>query len=328
MANTRAWGGLPSIAPMLATLGQLPPDDLDRRYGYEVKWDGVRAVAYLAEGQCHLVSRNDHDITVAYPELDPPAHLTKGKLILDGEIVAFDEHGKPSFAALQPRMHLRDPARIARRREANPVAYIVFDVMHRDGRDLTGLTYKDRREVLKGLNVASAPAWRTSDYRVGGGAELYRATKESGLEGIIAKRLDSPYLAGRRSPDWIKIKHVRTQEVVIGGWTEGEGRRQGGVGALLLGIPGEKGLDFVGHVGTGFTEDSLADLGKRLAKLKTDSSPFAKRLPAPTARAAHWVRPKLVGEVVYAERTRDGLLRTPAWRGLRPDKEPRDVRPE
>jgi bifunctional non-homologous end joining protein LigD len=325
MPNTREWGGLPSIAPMLATLGQLPPDDLDRDYGYEVKWDGVRAVAYLAEGECHLVSRNDHDITVAYPELDPPGHLAKGKLVLDGEIVAFDEQGKPSFAALQPRMHLRDPARIARRRESNPVVYIVFDIMHRDGRDLTGLTYEDRRGVLKELNVASAPAWRTSDYRVGDGAALYRATKESGLEGVIAKRLDSPYLAGRRSPDWIKVKHVRTQEVVIGGWTEGEGRRHGGVGALLLGIPGAQGLDFVGHVGTGFTEDSLADLGKRLAKLKTDTSPFARPLPSATARAAHWVRPKLVGEVVYAERTREGLLRTPSWRGLRPDKAPSDV---
>jgi bifunctional non-homologous end joining protein LigD len=313
---------------MLATLGQLPPHNLDHRYGYEVKWDGVRAVAYLTEGQCQLVSRNDHDITAAYPELDPPDHLTKEKLVLDGEIVAFDEQGRPSFAALQPRMHLRDPARIARRRASNPVVYIVFDVMHRDGRDLTTLSYRDRRNILEELSVASAPAWRTSDYRVGDGMALYRATRESGLEGVIAKRLDSPYLPGRRSPDWIKVKHVRTQEVVIGGWTEGEGRRRGGIGALLLGIPGEQGLDFVGHVGTGFTEDSLVDLGKRLVKLKTDSSPFTVRLPTATARAAHWVRPKLVGEVVYAERTRDGLLRTPSWRGLRPDKAPRDVRPE
>lgn len=310
---------------MLATLGQLPPDDLDDQYGYEVKWDGVRAVAYLGRGGCHLVSRNDRDITDAYPELAAPEHLTGGRLVLDGEIVAFDAQGKPSFAALQPRMHLRDRARIERRRESNPVVYVVFDVMHRDGRNLTGLTYRERRDILDGLKTDSAPAWRRSDYRIGDGAALYRATRESGLEGVIAKRLDSTYQPGRRSPDWIKVKHVRTQEVVIGGWTRGEGRRSGSIGALLLGIPGEKGLDFVGHVGTGFTDETLEDLGKRLGRLATDDSPFAGRLPASAERAARWVRPSLVGEVVYAERTRDGRLRTPSWRGLRPDKAPRDV---
>lgn len=310
---------------MLATIGRLPPDELDDRYGYEVKWDGVRAVAYLGQGSCRLISRNDRDITAAYPELAPPDHLLGGELVLDGEIVAFDARGRPSFAALQPRMHLRDPARIERQRKSNPVVYLVFDVMYRDGRDLTGLAYRDRREILDALKADSAPAWRRSDYRIGGGAALYDATREAGLEGVIAKRLESAYEAGRRSPDWIKVKHVRTQEVVIGGWTSGEGRRAGSVGALLLGIPGEQGLAFVGHVGTGFTEQTLRDLGRRLHRLEIRDSPFSARLPAAAERAAHWVRPQLVGEVVYAERTRDGRLRTPSWRGLRADKSAADV---
>jgi bifunctional non-homologous end joining protein LigD len=325
--GTRGWAGLPKIAPMLATIGRLPPDELDDRYGYEVKWDGVRAVAYLSRGRWQLISRNDRDITAAYPELTPPDHLLGGKLVLDGEIVAFDERGKPSFAALQPRMHLRDSARIERQRRSNPVVYIVFDVMYRDGRDLTGLAYRERREILDALKADSAPAWRRSDYRIGDGAALYGATREAGLEGVIAKRLDSTYEPGRRSPDWIKVKHVRTQEVVIGGWTSGEGRRAGSVGALLLGIPGGEGqgLTFVGHVGTGFTDQTLQDLGRRLHRLEVRDSPFSDRLPAAAERAAHWVRPQLVGEVVYAERTRDGRLRTPSWRGLRPDKSPADV---
>lgn len=328
MSSARKWAGLPSIAPMLASLGQLPPDDLDDEYGYEVKWDGVRAIAYLGRSDYHLVSRNDHDISAAYPELAPPDKLAGKGIVLDGEIVAFDEEGKPSFAALQPRMHLRDEARIERRRKTNPVAYVVFDVMYRAGKDLTRLTYRERRDILGELKTDSAPAWRRFDYQIGDGAALYRATRESGLEGVIAKRLDSTYQAGRRSADWIKVKHVKMQEVVVGGWTLGDGRRADSIGALLLGIPGEKGLDFVGHVGTGFTDETLKDLHKRLDDLKTDDSPFTGHLPPSAERAAQWVRPKLVGEVVYAERTRDGRLRTPSWRGLRPDKKPGDVRPE
>jgi bifunctional non-homologous end joining protein LigD len=313
---------------MLATPGHLPPEDYDDQYGYEIKWDGVRAIAYVGEGRFHLISRNDRDITEAYPELAAPGRTASARLVLDGEIVAFDEAGKPSFAALQHRMHLRDAARIARQQDRNPVLYLVFDVMHRDGRDLTGLGYRDRRAVLDDVGVDSVESWKRSAYHVGDGAALYEATRESGLEGVIAKRLDSAYRAGRRSPDWIKIKHVRTQEVVIGGWTSGAGRREGSIGALLLGIPGEEGLAFVGHVGTGFTDQTLDDLGDRLRRLEADRSPFAGDLPATVQRGAHWVRPKLVGEVVYTERTRDGRLRTPSWRGLRPDKAPRDVRPE
>ncbi len=321
-----AWAGMRAIAPMLATPGRLPPDDEDALYGYEVKWDGVRAVGYLSRDEFKLVSRNDRDITVAYPELEPPRRLAEGGLVVDGEIIAFDDAGRPSFGALQPRMHLRDPARIARRRERTPVVYVLFDVLRYDGERITGREYRQRREVLDSLDLSSPATWRRPAYRVGDGARMYESTRESGLEGVMAKRLASPYRPGRRSADWLKIKHVRTQEVVVGGWTPGEGRRRGTFGSLLLGIPdGGSGLAFVGLVGSGFTDRTLADLDRRLAALSERRSPFGGPIPGPIAREARWVRPELVGEVVYSERTRDGMLRSPVWRGLRPDKSPEDV---
>ncbi len=337
------WAGMKAIAPMLAVLGRLPSEEEDARFGYEIKWDGVRAIGYLNDDQFRLVSRNDRDITAAYPELVPPKRFAAPGLIVDGEIVAFDEQGKPSFAALQPRMHLRDPDRIARRSERTPVAYIVFDVLRHDDQRVTGQTYRERRELLASLDLSPAPTWQAPEYRVGDGAQLYEATRSAGLEGLIAKRLDSTYQPGRRSGDWVKVKHVLTQEVVIGGWTPGEGRREGTIGSLLLGIPdsatGAKGrrkrsqrerlsLRYVGLVGTGFSDKTLKDLDKRLTSLAADDSPFAGRVPSSIEREARWVRPRLVGEVVYAERTRDGLLRTPSWRGLRTDKAPDEVRPE
>ncbi len=332
MANETTWAGLRAIAPMLATPGQLPSAAQDELFGYEVKWDGVRAVGYLGKDRFQLISRNDRDITGAYPELTPERSRRRG-FVVDGEIVAFDANGRPSFAALQQRMHVRDEARIARLSERTPVVYIVFDVLRVGARSLIDEAYRERREALGSLDLAAVPSWRVPDYQSGGGAGLYAATREQGLEGVIAKRLESTYQPGRRSADWIKVKHVRTQEVVVGGWTPGEGRRHGAIGSLLLGIPvagdGKAGgLEFVGLVGTGFSEQTLADLGKRLDALATERSPFAGRVPAAIEREARWVRPKLVGEVVYAERTRDGMLRTPSWRGLRPDKAPGDVKVE
>lgn len=324
-----SWAGMRAVAPMLATLGRLPPDDEDGLYGYEVKWDGVRAVGYLSRDEFRLVSRNGRDITVAYPELLAPGRVAGHGLVVDGEIVAFDQAGRPSFGALQPRMHLREPGRIARQRERNPVAYVLFDVLRYDGQRITGHEYRERRAVLDSLDLSSVPAWRRPAYRAGEGALLYETTRESGLEGVMAKRLDSGYQPGRRSADWLKIKHVRTQEVVVGGWTPGEGRRRGTFGSLLLGVPDEgSALAFVGLVGTGFTERTLADLDRRLAALAEDRSPFDGPVPGAIEREARWVRPTLVGEVVYSERTRDGMLRTPVWRGLRPDKKPEDVRAE
>ncbi|HEY3868500.1 MAG TPA: non-homologous end-joining DNA ligase [Actinocrinis sp.] len=323
-----SWAGLPGIKPMLATLGQLPPAAQDPDFAYEIKWDGVRAVGYVAGHRFHLVSRNDRDITVAYPELVPGRAPAGGDLVLDGEIVAFDRQGKPSFAALQPRMHLRDETRIARESERSPAAYVVFDVLHRHGRDLTRLPYRERRDILESIELPDGSGWQCPAYQLGDGAALYAATREQGLEGVMAKAAGSLYRPGARSADWIKVKHLHEQEVVVGGWTEGEGRRAGVFGALLLGVPGEHGLDYVGNVGTGFTDRDLHELGRRLEALAADRSPFAGHLPASAARAAHWVEPELVAEVTYVERTRDGYLRTPSWRGLRTDKEPADINVE
>jgi bifunctional non-homologous end joining protein LigD len=285
----------------------------------------VRAVIYGAAGEVRVVSRNDRDVTVAYPELrDLGEALGDVSAVLDGEIVARDPTGRISFMALQPRMHVRNPAQIRRLREEVPVTYKMFDLLYLDGHMTIGLSYVQRRELLESLRL-EGPHWDTPPYLKGGGAEALAASKEQGLEGIVAKRLDSIYEPGRRSRAWIKVKHTRTQEVIIGGWAPGKGRREGTIGALLLGIPGPEGLEYVGQVGTGFTRETLDDLYRRLRPLQRKTPPFAHPLPTRDAKDAHWVTPKLVGEVEFGEWTRDGRLRQPSWRGLRPDKTPDEV---
>jgi bifunctional non-homologous end joining protein LigD len=313
------------IRPMLATLGELPPPGEDDEYGYEMKWDGLRAVIYIADGRVRVVTRNDRDVTVAYPELrDLAAALGDVPAVLDGEIVACDPAGRISFMALQPRMHVRNPVEIRRLREQTPVTYQVFDLLFLDGHLTTGLPYVQRRELLESLGL-HGPHWDTPPYTKGGGGRALAASKEQRLEGIVAKRLDSVYEPGRRSSAWIKVKHTRTQEVVIGGWTPGKGRREGTIGALLLGIPGPAGLEYVGQVGTGFTRETLDALYRTLRPLERKTPPFAQPLPTRDAKDANWVTPKLVGEVEFGEWTRDGRLRQPSWRGLRPDKSPDEV---
>jgi bifunctional non-homologous end joining protein LigD len=319
--------GMPDlIRPMLATLGELPPSTEDRRYAYENKWDGVRAVVYVKGDGVRVMTRNDIDVTRTYPELAGIAGSAGGlSLVLDGEIVAFDpDRGGVSFGALQPRMHVQNPAQIRRLVEQVPVTYCVFDLLYLDGHRTTELSYRERRELLEGLGLRG-PHWDTPAVVGGGGAEALAASKRLGLEGVVAKRLDAAYEPGRRSRAWIKVKNVTTQEVVIGGWTPGQGRRAGTIGSLLLGIPAEDGLEFVGGVGTGFTQQMLDDLYGRLRPLERKTSPFARELPARDRRDAHWVTPRLVGEVTFGEWTRDGRLRHPAWRGLRPDKAPDEV---
>jgi bifunctional non-homologous end joining protein LigD len=314
------------IRPMLATLGELPPSAEDHRYAYENKWDGVRAVVYIEGDRVRVMTRNDIDVTRTYPELGGLAGSGGGlSLVLDGEIVAFDpERGGVSFGALQPRMHVQNPAQIRRLVEQVPVTYCVFDLLYLDGHRTTELSYRERRELLEGLGL-HGPHWDTPAVVSGGGAEALAASKRLGLEGVVAKRLDSTYEPGRRSRAWVKVKNFTTQEVVIGGWTPGQGRRAGTVGSLLLGIPSEDGLEFVGGVGTGFTQQMLDELYGRLRPLERKTSPFARELPARDRKGAHWVTPRLVGEVTFGEWTRDGRLRHPAWRGLRPDKAPDEV---
>ncbi|MGZ4602722.1 MAG: non-homologous end-joining DNA ligase [Kineosporiaceae bacterium] len=321
--------GLPQLVrPMLAVPGVLPPPSEDDQWRYEMKWDGVRTVAYVAAGSVRLMSRNDLDVSRSYPEiLTPPAALAGVPVVLDGELVAFDARGRPSFGRLQERMHIADAA-VARRLAGRvPVVYLVFDVLHLDGRSTLRTPYVERRALLEGLGIGG-DSWRVPPSFAGPGADVLAASRENQLEGVVAKRVASLYRPGARSPDWRKVKHLRMQEVVIAGWRPGQGRRAGGIGSLILGVPGPAGLEFAGGVGTGFTARMLADLAARLEPLERASSPFAAELPRAQIRDAHWVEPDLVGEVAFAEWTSDGRLRHSSWRGLRPDKRPDEVRRE
>jgi len=311
---------------MLATPGSLPPARLDPAFAYEFKWDGVRAVAHVDGRNFRLSSRNDNDVVGAYPELIPLwQSLAARPVVLDGEVVAVDPaSGRISFGALQHRMHVTDRSRARRLAEANPVTYLIFDVLHLDGHRTTGLTYAERRQALESLGL-SGPRWATPPTFTGGGAGVLATSREQGLEGVVAKRRDSVYLPGRRSPSWVKVKNVRAQEVVIGGWTAGRGSRGGTIGSLVLGVPGPDGLQYVGNVGTGFTRSMLADVLGQLRRIEQPASAFVGVLPARGTEGARWTRPDLVGEVEFAEWTRDGRLRHPTWRGLRPDKDPGDV---
>ena len=302
--------------PMLAVPGELP-SAADAAWGYEFKWDGVRAVAAVRDGGLELRSRKGGNITVRYPELAaiPPEVDGRGTVV-DGEIVAMDGAGRPDFGALQNRMHRTGPE-VVRLAAARPVTYLVFDLLARDGRDLTGLPYATRRSLLDEL-TPGGHRWVTTPWFRGGGEQVHAASRENELEGVVAKRLEAPYRPGVRSPDWRKVKNVRTQSVVVGGWRPGQGRRAGGVGSLLVGVHDDEGrLVYAGHVGTGFTERDLRELQESMTPRTT--SPFEGRLPRDVTRDARWVEPELVGEVGYAHWTADGRLRHPSWRGLRDD---------
>lgn len=309
------------LRPMLATAGTLPRDD--EAWAYEVKWDGVRALVAVEDGRVELRSRNGNDVSAAYPELAGLAAALDGRTaLLDGEVVAFDEQGRTSFGLLQSRMHVSRPS--AALRERTPVQLLLFDVLHLDGTSLLEQPYDRRRAVLEGVDLGPG-CWSVPGAFHGGGAALLEATRAQGLEGVVAKRRTSPYLPGRRSDDWLKLKHVRRESVVVAGWKPGEGGRAGRIGSLLLGVHGPQGLEYAGHVGTGFTAAVLRDLGERLAPLRRDTSPFATEVPREHARTAVWVEPVLVAEVDFTEWTRDGRLRHPSYKGLRDDVPPEEV---
>jgi bifunctional non-homologous end joining protein LigD len=319
---------LEPIKPMLAVPGNLPADE--DGWATEFKWDGVRAIVWLdagsgRSGRIQLFSRSGRDVTGAYPELhevgDAP---NRGPTVFDGEIVALGDDGRPSFASLQTRMHLADEQRSRRLAATAPVTVMVFDLLVLEGRATTGAPYGERRRMLEEVGVPG-PAWTIPPSYDGQGRVVFDAACAGGLEGVVCKRIASAYQPGRRSPDWVKVKCFRAQAVVIGGWTAGRGARQGTLGALLLGIPSAAGLSFVGRVGTGFSEDALADLLERLGGLRRPTSPFADRVPTRGDERVGWVEPQLVGEVRFGEWTRDGRLRHPTWRGLRPDVHPEDV---
>jgi bifunctional non-homologous end joining protein LigD len=295
---------------MLATTGALP---LGEPWAYEVKWDGVRALVSVEGGQVKATSRNGNDITGAYPELldvsCPPA-------LLDGELVALVD-GRPDFAALQQRMHIRSPS--AELVRSTPVTFVPFDVLHVDDGSLLDLSYDERRAVLDQLGLDAPPPF------YGDGQVLLESTRAQGLEGLVAKRRDSHYLPGRRTDAWVKVKHVHRQSALVCGWKEGAGGRSGKLGSLLLGVHSDQGLVYVGHVGTGFTELTMRQLADRLAPLARSSPPYDEVVPAEHARAAHWVEPVTVVEVEYTAWTKDSRLRHPSYKGIRDDINPQQV---
>lgn len=320
------WTPLPDLVrPMLATAGDLPSADEDA-WAFEFKWDGVRTVAYAEGGRVRLMTRGDRDATASFPELRGLGEVLGSRTaILDGEVIALDEHGRPSFEALQPRLQVTAADRARRLAGRTPVTYMVFDVLHLDGHPTLDRPYEERRRLLEGLELAGA-RWLVPPSHAGPGADVLEAARSAGLEGVVAKRLSSPYVPGRRSRDWIKTKLVRTQEVVIGGWTEGIGTRHGRIGALLVGIPDDGGgLRYAGKVGTGFDEETLRTLQAMLTERRRNDPPFSAGLTAPDRAGANWAEPELVGEVRFSEWTKAGRLRQPSWRGLRPDKAPGEV---
>jgi len=303
-----------TVAPMLAKLGRLPADD--GAFGYEIKWDGVRAVAHVDAGHVTLTGRNGTDFTPRYPEVRGLGDaLGSRRLILDGEVVALDEQGRPSFERLQSRMHLASASAVKRRMRDIPVSYVAFDLLWLDGHSTLSLPYRERRRLLTELDL-SGSAWRAPAHREGDGRELLDASKQQDLEGIVAKRLDSPYEPGRRSAAWIKVKNHATQDVVVGGYSPGEGGRAASLGALCVGVHEEGGLKYAGKVGTGFTERTLATVVRELRLIEREDSPFDGRQPP---RGTRFVEPRLVARVEFREWTRAGTLRAPAFKGLRDD---------
>ncbi|HWV86906.1 MAG TPA: DNA ligase D [Capillimicrobium sp.] len=314
-----------ALVPMLAKAGPLPRAG---DWAFEIKWDGVRALVSSEPGRIRIESRNGRDITASYPELRALNRaLSHHRAILDGEIVAFDEDGRPSFGRLQQRMHLTNESQVRRRAQEVPVVLVLFDLLWLDGHSLMHLPYDERRARLEALEL-TGPNWQTPAAHHGDGAALLEATARQGLEGLIAKRRDSPYEPGRRSGAWIKVKNVNRQEVVIAGWLPGEGRRASRIGALVVGVHDETDppspLRYAGRVGTGFTDRTLDELRERLEPLRTDHSPFGHH-PQGLPRNVQWVTPSLLAEVEYGEWTSDGLLRHPSFKGLRADKDPADV---
>jgi bifunctional non-homologous end joining protein LigD len=308
------------VVPMLARLSTLPSGD--EGWAYEVKWDGVRAIGHFTPGRVRLESRTLNDLTRQYPELRPLGRMLGTRTaVLDGEIVALDDRGRPSFERLQRRMHLTGEGEIRSRAASIPVTYMIFDLLYLDGELLYGKPYRERRALLESLGL-EGPAWSVPASFQGEGAQFLEASRAHGLEGIVAKRVASAYQPGKRTGDWLKIKNTARQEVVIGGWLPGKGRREGELGALLVGVYEGSRLRYAGRVGTGFDAATLADLRQRLEQLRRTTSPFAGRRPA---KEAVFAEPDLVAEVEFSEWTSQGMLRHPSYRGLRTDKRPREV---
>lgn len=303
------------------TLGMLAGGE----WSLEWKWDGIRVLARADGGGIRLLSRNGNDVTARYPELAALPKVLAEDALVDGEIVALDADGRPSFERLQRRMNLTRAREIERVAASVPVRLLLFDVLEIGGEPVVGEPYHKRRDRLRRLvrprrgvpieMPAEAP---------GPPEEALEESRRLGLEGIVAKRPDSTYRPGTRSQDWVKLKVTTTQEVVIGGYRKGTGTRTGRIRSLLVGIPGERGLEYAGRVGSGLREIQAERLLTELDARRQETSPFVE-VPAADVADAVWVRPELVGEIEFGEWTRTGVARHPRWRGLRPDKSPQEV---
>src|SRR5215208_2785666 len=280
-----------SVEPMLALLSTMPPNP--KPYSFEFKWDGVRAITYFDGRRLSMESRNRLDITPRYPELHAIARELAGRrAILDGEVVALDKDGRPSFPLLQQRMHVRDAGAVKMLMKSVPVYYMIFDVLYLDSQVTMPLSLKKRRELLEGL-MLSGESWRTSPAIEGEGQSMYETALAHTMEGIVAKKLDSPYEPGRRSPNWLKIKIVQSQELVVGGWCPEKGDNRARIGCLLLGYYENGRFRYAGSVGTGYTDAIHRQLTEKLQKIGRSTSPFADKVPKPKAI---YVDPKLVVE--------------------------------
>jgi bifunctional non-homologous end joining protein LigD len=312
----------PTFEPMMAVL-ETAPFDADG-WLFEVKWDGHRCLAALGSAT-RLTSRTGRDVTTQFPELiEMHRQLVARNGVVDGEIVALDRDGRPSFQRMQDRFH-RPPDELARRQDRVPIQFLAFDLLWLDGVPLLDLPFAERRARLGEVFVETSRL-RLSQAVEGRGTALFEHVKRLGLEGLIAKRASSPYRPGRRSPDWRKVKTKHHQDCVIVGWTPGKGARESTLGSLLLALYDDRDrLRYVGNVGTGFTQPVLATLVGELRAHETARRPVD---PAPAIRGVHWVRPELVCEVEYQSWTDDGRLRAASFKGLRPDKLPRDARRE
>jgi bifunctional non-homologous end joining protein LigD len=297
------------IDPMRAVSGELPRDE--ERWAFEVKWDGYRTIAFVDDDRLRLQSSRGLDVTGRYPELRGlVGGVGAGRAIIDGEVVVLDDQGRPRFELLQ--------------RHESPAVYVAFDLLSLDGTDIIDQPYEERRRLLQ-ATVEPGPGRVVTAHHTGHGRELLDAAVAQGLEGLMAKRLGSTYQPGRRSPSWRKIKHRRRQELVVGGWTQGEGRRAGAVGALLVGYYEGSKLRFSGGVGSGFDDRTLTTLTQELRARETSTCPFDPPPPRAYLRGAHWVPPDLVVEVAFAEWTSEGLVRQASYLGTRDDKAAADV---
>jgi bifunctional non-homologous end joining protein LigD len=313
-----------TIRPMLATSIERPFDSDE--WLYEIKWDGYRSVAFLEDGKLRLASRNQNDMTALYPELaDLPRSVRAQQAVLDGEVVAVDEQGRPSFSLMQQRTGVRHgPFRAPERTEV-PVLYYAFDLIYLNGYDFHRVDLEQRKQLLREI-ISPGGNLHYSDHQIAQGTALFEVARQRGLEGIVAKRRKSCY-EEKRTREWLKIKITREIECVIGGYTEPEGSREF-FGSLVLGLYNNKGqLIHVGQAGTGFDRKMLADLWKLLEKLETKTNPFYG--PVEADRKVHWVKPELVAEIRFTEWTHEtkegGLkLRAPVFLGLREDKDPRE----